>query len=384
MPCRAEDYGGPMVNGAVSGDDLRQRLEAAQRGIEAQGWSALLVTPGPDLQYLTGYDAVPLERLTCLVLRDGAEPFLVVPELEIAAAEASPVGALGLDLLPWAETDDPYARTANMLGPVAVVAVDDHMWAQKTLGFQAVLPDVSLRLAGPVLGSLRMRKSADEVAALRAAAEAIDSVHEQVPGWLRPGRTEREVAADIERAILAAGHVRVDFVIVGSGPNGASPHHEVSDRVIGVGDPVVVDIGGTMASGYCSDSTRTYSVGEPAPEFRAYYDVLQRAQWAAVQAVRPGVPCETIDAIARDIITSEGYGDLFVHRTGHGIGLETHEEPYIVAGNALPLDTGFAFSVEPGIYRSGLDGARIEDIVVCGSDGPIVLNERPRELQVIR
>lgn len=364
-------------------EDLRQRLTAAQQGMQSQGWGALLVTPGPDLRYLTGYDAVPLERLTCLVLRDGADPFLVVPELEIPAAQASPVGALGLDLLPWAETEDPYARAADMMGPITAVAVDDHMWAQKTLGFQAALPSVALHLAGPVLGSLRARKSADEVAALREAGAAIDAVHAQVPEWLRAGRTEREVAADIERAILAAGHVRVDFAIVASGPNGASPHHEVSDRIITAGDPVVVDIGGTMASGYCSDSTRTYCVGEAPAEFLAYYEVLQQAQWAAVQAVRPGVPCEAIDAIARDIITGAGYGDLFVHRTGHGIGLETHEEPYIVAGNATPLDPGFAFSIEPGIYRSGRDGARIEDIVVCGTEGPIVLNDRPRDLQVV-
>lgn len=376
------DYGGPMAH-LISDDDLKERIIAAQQGMQAQGWSCMLVSPGPDLRYLTGYDAIPLERLTCLVLRDGGEPFLVVPELEIAAAEASPVGRLGLDLLPWSETEDPYAKAAEMIGPITTVAVDDHMWAAKTLRFADALGGVPMVLAGSVIGSLRMSKSPDEIAALKQAGAAIDSVHANMGEWLRAGRTEREVAADIDRAIIDAGHVRTDFVIVGSGPNGASPHHEVSDRVIEEGDPVVIDIGGTMASGYCSDETRMYSVGAPPADFVAYYNVLQEAQWAAVQAVRPGVPCEDIDAVARDIISGAGYGDLFIHRTGHGIGLETHEEPYIVAGNERPLEVGFAFSVEPGIYLRDHHGARIEDIVVCGADGPVLINERPRELKVL-
>jgi len=175
----------------------------------------------------------------------------------------------------------------------------------------------------------------------------------------------------------------VDFVIVASGPNGASPHHEVSDRVIQAGDPVVVDIGGTMPSGYCSDCTRMYGVGEPPADFLEYYAVLQRAQQVAVEAVRPGIPCEAIDAVARDIIAGDGYGDLFIHRTGHGIGLETHEEPYIVAGNTLPLTEGMAFSIEPGFYLPGKWGARIEDIVIVTEDGALSVNNRPHELAVV-
>ena len=382
-PARVSDYRGPMATNPVSDDDLKQRLIAAQQGMQAQGWTCMLVSPGPDLRYLTGYDAIPLERLTCLVMRDAGEPFLVVPELEIAAAEASPVGRLGLDLLPWSETEDPYAKTAQMVGPISSVAVDDHMWAQKSLRFAAAFDGAPMALAGPVIGSLRMSKSPEEIEALREAGAAIDAVHARVPEWLRAGRTEREVAADIDRAIIEAGHARTDFVIVGSGPNGASPHHEVSDRVIQDGDPVVVDIGGTMPSGYCSDETRMYSVGAPPAAFVDSYAVLQEAQWTAVQAVRPGVPCEDIDAIARDVIAGAGFGDLFIHRTGHGIGLETHEEPYIVAGNERPLEVGFAFSIEPGIYRRGEHGARIEDIVVCGEDGPLLMNERPRDLKVL-
>ncbi|NUU23647.1 MAG: M24 family metallopeptidase, partial [Streptomycetaceae bacterium] len=197
------------------------------------------------------------------------------------------------------------------------------------------------------------------------------------------GRTEREVARDIADAIIVEGHVRVDFVIVGSGPNGASPHHEVSDRVIQPGDPVVVDIGGTTEDGYCSDETRTYCVGEPPADFAAYYAVLQRAQQAQLEAVRPGITAEQLDAVGRDIIADAGYGEYFVHRTGHGIGLESHEEPYIVAGSPRPLEPGMAFSIEPGIYLPGRHGARIEDIVVCGARAGEPVNHRPHDLAVV-
>jgi len=228
-----------------------------------------------------------------------------------------------------------------------------------------------------------MRKGPDEVQALLAAGAAIDRVHAAVPGLLRPGRTEREIGADIAELILEAGHVRVDFIIVGSGPNGASPHHEVSDRVLESGDVVVVDIGGTMPDGYRSDCTRTYALGAVPDEFVASYGVLQQAQQTAVDFARAGVTCEGVDRAARDVLESAGMGDLFIHRTGHGIGLETHEEPYIVAGNTLVLDAGMAFSIEPGFYVDGRYGARIEDIVIATEDGVLVANHQPRELVIV-
>ena len=341
---------------------------------------ALLISPGPDLRYLTGYDAIPLERLTCLVVRAEGDPQVVVPELEHAAALASPIGALGLDVLTWGELDDPYSLVASLLPERGRAGLDNHMWAEKVLRLRAAMPSVEQMLAGSVLRELRMRKTPDEVEALRRAGAAIDRVHARVPEWLRAGRTEREVGKDISDAILAEGHVTVDFVIVGSGPNGASPHHELSDRVVAQGDPVVVDIGGTMADGYCSDETRTYSVGRPPAEFIDYYAVLRAAQAAACEHVRPGVTAESVDAVARQIISDAGYGDRFVHRTGHGIGLETHEDPYIVSGNLEVLEPGMAFSIEPGIYFPGRHGARIEDIVVCGDTAGERVNLRPREL----
>jgi Xaa-Pro aminopeptidase len=227
-----------------------------------------------------------------------------------------------------------------------------------------------------------MRKSAAEINALKEAGEAIDRVHANVPQWLKPGLTERQVGAKIAEAILAEGHVQVDFVIVGSGPNAASPHHEVSDRVIKHGDVVVVDIGGTMPSGYCSDCTRTYAVGHAPTAFTKYYEVLRDAQEAATRSVRPGVTAESVDQTARKIITDADYGEWFIHRTGHGIGLESHEDPYIVEGNKIALEPGMAFSIEPGIYP-GPHGARIEDIVVCVAGGVQLLNNAPRDLVIV-
>jgi len=358
------------------------RLGQVRAATAAAGLDALLLTPGPDLRYVTGYDAHQLERLTCLVLPGRGDPLLIVPRLELPAAQASPAGGLGIDMVGWEETDDPYALVAACLGRPKRVGLADRMWALMVLRMRAAMPGTDQLLASAALRELRARKTPAEVAALLAAGEAIDRVHARVPGWLRPGRTEAEVAADIGDAILQEGHASIDFTIVGSGPNGASPHHTASARVLRPGDAVVVDIGGTMPSGYCSDCTRTYVIGEPPAEFAAYYQVLQAAQDAACAAVRPGVSAEAVDAAAREPITAAGYGEYFVHRTGHGIGLETHEDPYIVAGNAEPLAPGHAFSVEPGIYP-GPHGARIEDIVVCTEDGVRRLNNVTRDLVVV-
>jgi Xaa-Pro aminopeptidase len=367
-------------------DEHRRRLTAARDATAAAGLSALLITPGADLRYLVGYDALPLERLTCLVLRAAADPVLVVPELEAPAAAASPVGPLGVQVRSWPETADPVALVADLVaagGHAGAVGLSDQMWAEQVLRLRAAMPTVAQRLASPVLAPLRARKSADEVAALRRAGAAIDAVHAAMAQWLRPGRTERDVARDIAAAIVDAGHARADFVIVAGGPNGASPHHEAADRVLHAGDPVVVDIGGTTVDGYCSDCTRTYALGHAPAPFIESYRVLQEAQATAVAAVRPGVTAEQVDAAARDVIAAAGLGALFVHRTGHGIGLQTHEQPYIVQGNDTVLQEGMAFSVEPGVYHPGRYGARIEDIVVVTADGVESLNRRPHELEVV-
>lgn len=338
-----------------------------------------MVTPGATLRYLTGYDAKPLERLTAFVLPGDGAPTLLVPELELAAAAAASVDA---DVVGWGETDDPFVILFKLLGDADSIAVDDHMWAERLLRIQSGCPGARITTTAEVVNSLRCRKDEAEIDSLREAAQAIDRVHLRMGEWLRPGRTERDVGADIARAIVDEGHVSVDFVIVASGPNGASPHHEVSDRVIEAGDPVVVDLGGTMPTGYCSDSTRTYVAGGRVdPEFAAHYAVLLQAQTAQREFATAGVEAQSVDAVGRDLLADAGLGEYFIHRTGHGIGMETHEEPYIVAGNSQVLEPGMAFSIEPGFYLPGRFGARIEDIAVIAADGSLdVLNQTPRDL----
>jgi Xaa-Pro aminopeptidase len=381
-----------MTASRFSTDVYAQRLRAAAAAVADAGLGGLVITPGYDLRYLVGSRAQTFERLTALVLPATSEPTIVVPRLELASLKESAVTELGLAVRDWVDGDDPYRLVADGLGgreehegirsaPVAT-AVTDSMPALHLLPLADVLGVVPV-LATDVLRRLRMIKDAAEIDALRKAGAAIDRVHARVPEFLVPGRTEADVAADIAEAIVAEGHSEVAFIIVGSGPHGADPHHECSDRELRAGDIVVVDIGGPYEPGYNSDSTRTYSIGEPDPEVARRYAVLQRAQRAAVEAVRPGVTAEQVDAVARDVLAAEGLASAFVHRTGHGIGLSVHEEPYIVAGNDLPLEAGMAFSVEPGIYFPGQWGARIEDIVVVTADGALSVNNRPHELVVV-
>jgi Xaa-Pro aminopeptidase len=355
----------------------RVRARMAELGVDA-----LLLSVGADLPWLCGYEAMPLERLTMLVVPADADATLVVPLLEAPRVDHEP--SL-FALRPWSETEDPVAIVAGLVGRRRRLAISDRAWSVFLLRLQGALPGAAWQPASLVCGPLRARKDPAEVAALRAAAGAADRVAAALVGGEIPlvGRTEAEVSAELSRRLLAEGHSRVNFAIVASGPNAASPHHEPGGRVIGPGEPVVCDFGGTMA-GYCSDITRTvWTAPEPPAAFRELYSVLQAAQAAAVAAARVGTPCEAVDAAARRPIEAAGYGPQFLHRTGHGIGREEHEDPYIVAGNAEPLAAGHAFSVEPGIYVAGRWGARIEDIVVATPGGPEVLNGVDRSLHVL-
>jgi Xaa-Pro dipeptidase len=366
---------------------LADRIRRAGDVAADQDVELLLVTPGTDLRYLLDADGASHERLTCLVLPAAghrAPPALVVARLEAPGWADAPLAELGVEVVTWDDGEDPYLLVSDLAGGPTRVAVADSMPAAHVFGLRDALPEATQTLAGPVMSELRMRKDAAEVAQLRAAGLAIDRVHARMGEFLKAGRTEAQVGADIAAAIVEEGHVGAEFVIVGSGPNGASPHHGLSDRVIESGDLVVVDIGGPLPTGYFSDCTRTYAVGaEPAASVREAYAALQDAQERAVAAVRPGVTAEQVDAAARARLTDAGLGERFLHRTGHGIGLDVHEDPYIVGGNALPLEPGMAFSVEPGVYLAGEWGARIEDIVVVTDDGCERLNTRPRDLVVL-
>jgi Xaa-Pro aminopeptidase len=361
-------------------EQLATRQARARSRMDELGTDVLLLSVGADLPYLTGYEAMPLERLTMLVLPRDGEARLVVPGLEAPRVEARP-GVF--EIVPWSETQDPVAIVAGLVGPDARnVAIGDHTWARFVLSLQTALPSARWEPASKVVGPLRVLKDPHEVEALRAAAHAVDAVGAEMRARPFAGRTELDIHRELADRILEHGHQRVNFAIVGSGPNGASPHHEASARVIADGDVVVCDFGGTM-DGYCSDITRMFVVGEPSGEVRDVYALLADAQEQAVRAATVGTTCEAVDATARRIIAAGGLGDQFIHRTGHGIGLEAHEDPYLVSGNHEPLASGHAFSIEPGIYFPGRFGMRLEDIVVAAPDGPDRLNTAPRDLAIV-
>lgn len=348
------------------------RVEMARRGVDA-----LVVTVGSDLPYLIGYRAMENERITALVIPFGGNPVLVVPVLEEARVDSD------VETVSWGETEDPIAIIADRIGEGAsTVAVGNQTWATFLLALQERLPATRFEPAEPLMSELRMVKDKGEIAALRAAGAGVDGVVDRLASTRFSGQTERELSRRIDEMTLESGHDRVGFAIVASGPNGASPHHEATDRMIEPGDAVVVDFGGWM-DGYASDTTRMFAVGEPPDGFAEAYAVLDTAQRAAVDAVRPGVSAESIDLAARDIIADAGYGELFIHRTGHGIGLDTHEHPYLVDGNTIPLVSGMAFSIEPGIYAPGRWGMRIEDIVAVTDDAVERLNRSDRRLYVV-
>lgn len=362
----------------ASVDELTARQQMLRARAALSGVDAVVISTGADMRYLLGRSQGSHERLTALVVPTKGSAFLIVPELERPGWEGSSAESMGLEMSTWPDGDSPYRLLAARLGPIAELAVDDVMPVRHAHEIRTAV-DCRVEPAGELIGGMRVVKTDEEIMALTAVAAAIDRVHRRVHEWLRPGRTERQVGADIAAAIVAEGHQRPDFVIVGSGPNGASPHLEQTDRVIGAGDPVVVDIGGPAPSGYFSDSTRTYCVGSPGdPEFATVHDIVRTAQQKAFETARAGVSAAAVDQAARTVIEQAGYGPYFITRTGHGIGLEVHEEPYIVRGDDRLLSPGMAFSIEPGIYLPGRFGVRIEDIVLIGADGsPVRLNHSP-------
>lgn len=350
------------------------------------GVDVLLISVGPELPWLTGYEAMPLERLTMLVVPRDDDATLVVPRLEAARVRERPEV---FSVRSYDETTDPVGVVAELAGPVSTAAVGDRTWARFVVDLQAAMPATRWSRSTPVTGPLRAVKDPTEVEALRAAGAAADRVASALQSGeiALVGRTEAEVSAELGRRLIAEGHHRVNFAIVATGANAASPHHEPGETVITTGDLVLCDFGGTMLAGdgvgYCSDITRCVSLGTPSNEIAEAYEVLHRAQRAAVASATVGTACETVDAAARQIIADAGYGERFIHRTGHGIGVEEHEDPYIVEGNSEALVAGHAFSIEPGIYTAGGWGMRLEDIVVATEAGPEPLNSADHALVVL-
>ncbi|MFD7402206.1 aminopeptidase P family protein [Streptomyces sp. NPDC059866] len=363
-------------------DDYRARMERAARAAADAGLTGLLVAPGPDLVWLTGYaPTATTERLTLLVLTAGQDPVLVVPTLEAPDAAKAP-GAPALSLRDWTDGKDPYVATAALLDATGHFGVSDNAWAMHLLGLQKALPGSSYASLTEALPMLRAVKDAAELELLAAAGAAADATYEEIRKVPFAGRRESDVARDLDGLLRRFGHAQVDFTIVASGPNGANPHHEVGDRVIERGDMVVLDFGG-LKNGYGSDTSRTVHVGEPTEEERRVHDIVREAQEAGFRAVRPGAACQEVDRAARAVIADAGYGEYFIHRTGHGIGVTTHEPPYMIEGEEQPLVPGMCFSVEPGIYLPGRFGVRIEDIVTVTEDGGRRLNDTTRELVIV-
>jgi Xaa-Pro aminopeptidase len=355
-----------------------QRIASVRERMDDAGVDVVLLSVGADLPYLTGYEAMPLERLTMLVLPRRGDAKLVVARLEAPRVVPQP----DFEIVPWSEPGDPIALVASMVGSAPQIAIGDQTWAGFALDLQRALPAAEFRRASRIVSAVRAVKDAGEVAALRAAGAAVDAVAADMRARPFAGRTELDVHRELVDRMLELGHQHANFAIVGAADHAASPHHEPGARVIRDDDVVLCDFGGTM-NGYCSDITRMFHVGEPGTEVRDTYAVLQEAQEAGVRAARIGTPCETVDAAARSIIAGAGFGEQFIHRTGHGIGVEAHEDPYIVAGNTDALVAGNAFSVEPGIYLAGRFGLRLEDIVVATENGPERLNHADRGIAVV-
>jgi Xaa-Pro aminopeptidase len=354
-----------------------ERLARVRAAMAERGVDVLLCSVGAELPWLVGYEAMPLERLTMLVVPVEGDATLVVPGLEAARVVERPEA---FSLRPWTETEDPIRIVADLVGGAPALAVGDRTWSRFVLALQDELGHRSWRNTSDVVGPLRAVKDEAELVVLRRAAGAADRVAAALQGGeiALAGRTEAQVSEELGRRLLAEGHSRVNFAIVAAGANAASPHHEAGDHVIAEGEVVLCDFGGTFpdgeGAGYCSDITRCVAVGEPPADLVEAYAVLESAQAAAVAAATVGTPCEAVDAAARAPIDAAGYGEHFIHRTGHGIGVEEHEDPYLVVGNAEPLVAGHAFSVEPGIYLPGRWGLRLEDIVVATEAGPEALN----------
>lgn len=345
-----------------------------------QGIGYLFISPSSDMHYLTGYAGRPSERLTVFVLPDEGIPSLIIPSLD--ASNASYISEI-CKIIPWKDPHEPIDWLVSTTPADAVIGISDQMWATFLLRLQAAMPQGKFMSASPITRKLRIRKSPPEIARLRRACQASDTVFQKIVSTPMAGLSEEEVAVIIAAEMLREGYDRVDFNIVASGENCAAPHHDPTTRKLAPGDSLLLDFGGPL-QGYFSDMSRTMAVGMLTPELSEVYRVVQDAQEAAFQIARPGTTCEEVDRAARETIKRAGYGEYFVHRTGHGVGLDVHEDPTLGTGNTAPLEEGMVVTIEPGIYLPGRLGVRIEDVVLVTREGVERLTVSSRELIVVQ
>lgn len=360
--------------------DYADRVTRVRDAMQASGIDLLAVPPGDDLRWLAGFSPVADERACYLFLAEQDGMFLV-PELNAAQSE----GHIRQPFVTYSDAAGPARALADAAGRFVaprVIAVGDTMRADALLLLQQTWPHARFLPGATVLAPLRMRKSAEEIAALRRAAATADAAVEAAAGACRAGATELEIARTADEAFRLAGAPEVLATIVGGGPNSAFPHHHSSARPVRDGEPVLFDLG-SRVDGYCSDITRMAFLGPPSARYREIHEIVERAVAAALAVIRPGTPISAVDLAARRAIEQAGYGAQFVHRTGHGIGLSGHEPPSIAHTNEMPLEQGMAFSVEPGIYLPGEFGVRLEEIVVVTPGGGEVLSRLTRDVRIV-
>jgi Xaa-Pro aminopeptidase len=362
--------------------DYQSRALRAQEIMNQQGIDALLIGPGSNMFYLTGIHAMANERLYMMILPQSGTPCIVLPELEKLGASEH---ATYFDLVSWTDSEGYDDALRNALDTASKkIAVDNYLFSQYLIDVQQVLSGASFVKGSNVMRSLRLHKSPEEISIMKQAAANADKTLAELKQLQWSGRRERDIMVDAQRLLTENGQERLEFCIVGAGENGAKPHHHTGDRVIKPGDVIVFDFGGPY-QGYHSDMTRTLLVdgGSVDPEYHRVHDVVNQARQAAHNAVKIGATCESVDAAARKVIADAGYGEYFVHRTGHGIGVDLHEDPYIREGNSETLEAGMAFSIEPGVYIPGRFGVRIEDIAIVTEQGSMNINMSPHGVELV-
>lgn len=360
--------------------DVAARLARLREKMKDTGTDLVAVGPGSHMHWVLGFHTHADERPCLLLVGPERETFLM-PSLNAEGARAE----TSIGFHTWTDADGPQAALSAALAEVGAdkarkVAVDETMRADFALLTLDALPGCSRAWANDTVGALRLCKDATEYAALKMNAGIADRAMQAAFAAIRPGISELELA-QVVKAHFGSEGASPEFWIVGTGGNGAFPHHSASERRLAAGDAVVIDIGGRKA-GYPSDITRMAAVGHAPEGYAEVHAVVEAAVRAALAAARPGVRAREVDAAARGVITKAGYGPYFVHRTGHGLGIDVHEAPYLTATSDTVLEEGMVFSIEPGIYLPGRFGIRLEEIVILRADGPEILSGLPRALQV--